>query len=86
MKRILCALCILWAGCTGPVMETKKVNSYDVQLIFEIDDCKVYRFNDGGHNHYFVNRSGGQTMTYQQDGEDSTHPETIQTRQLYIMT
>jgi hypothetical protein len=48
-------------------------NNIPVELLFEQDSVKVYRFYDGGY-HYFTTR--GETMTTQRKGKTS-HEENI---------
>jgi hypothetical protein len=45
-----------------------KGNNIEVELLFEQDSVKVYRFYDGGY-HYFTTR--GETMTTQRKGKTS---------------
>ena len=58
MKRLLfIAVMVLGlSGCTKePISKVaSNNNSFDVELLFEADGCKVYRFYDGGDYHYFV--------------------------------
>ena len=50
--------------------ETKGVDgAYKVELLFEQDSVKVYRFYDEGHFRYFTTR--GETMTSQSSGKTS---------------
>lgn len=39
---------------------------YDVRLLFEVDDVKVYRFVDRGYYIYFTNCQGKTYYTYRQ--------------------
>jgi hypothetical protein len=52
---------------------TIKGNNIEVELLFEQDSVKVYRFYDGRY-HYFTTR--GETMTTQRKGKTS-HEENI---------
>jgi hypothetical protein len=57
MKRLLfvCLLAtILFTSCYGePQSVHKTTNSdYAVELLFEIDGCKVYRFRDSGYKYF----------------------------------
>lgn len=70
MKILVVALVLLFAGChkegTGiPVQGAK--DEFEVELLFEVDGVKVYRFTDGGNTHYFTTR--GETMTMQREGK-----------------
>lgn len=57
-----------------PKEEVKTDNGWQVEKIFEVDGCKVYRFYSYGA-HYFTNCSGS-TMTTKEVGTGPTR-ETI---------
>lgn len=64
-----------FSGCyEKSISSTKEGKGVEVQLLFEKDGIKVYRFMDGGHCHYFTDR--GETMTTQSQGK-STKKENI---------
>ena len=70
MKKLITAIILLvaFSGCfEKPVNTTVEGNGVQVELLFEKDGIKVYRFMDGGHCHYFTDR--GETMTTQQSGK-----------------
>lgn len=69
-------LLVLFAGCVGPALKMTTINSYKVDLLFEVDDCRVYRFEDNGNYHYFVTRTGGETISPRNDAPS----EVIHTR------
>ena len=62
MKKVLIGLTlglILFTSCKREpteVVETNN-NSFNVELLFEVDGCKVYRFWDGGYK-YFTTCNG----------------------------
>ena len=56
-----------------PQSKVTRGNDIPVELLFEQDSVKVYRFYDGGY-HYFTTR--GETMTTQRKGKTS-HEENI---------
>jgi hypothetical protein len=66
MKAFMIAtLVLMLTGCfTEPVQRTPAGNGFSVGLLFELDDCKVYRFMDGGSPVYFSNCSGGTTVSH----------------------
>ena len=68
-KGLLSILMIgLLTGCYKDPQATKvEGNGVKVELLFEHDSIKVYRFFDGGHAHYFTDR--GETMTTQPNGK-----------------
>lgn len=82
-KRYLWAVCVLWmAGCAGQAQTTKRVGDFDVERLFEVDGCTVYRFSDGGNYRYFTRcdgRSSGVTWT-KSCGKNCTSSVDIQTR------
>ena len=63
---------VLIDSCTKqPQSTVTKGNDIRVELMFEQDSVKVYRFMDNGDYHYFT--TGGETMTTQRRGK--THYE-----------
>jgi len=71
MKKVLAIICIsaILCGCKGegtqmPVNNSK--GNYEVQLLFEVDGTKVYRFYDGGVAVYFTNCNGEARYSYSQ--------------------
>lgn len=62
MKQILIflALVLVSLSCDKEAKEKVETDNkeFNVELLFEIDGCKVYRFVDGGHNRYFTNCNG----------------------------
>ena len=79
MKKIIFGLTsvILFASCKGLPKETLTTDNRDfqVQLLFEVDGCKVYRFWDGGECRYFTSCNGSVNYT---SGKNDTQKE-IQT-------
>ena len=57
---------LIVAGCgdSSPV-ETRRTDNirYDVERLFTVDGCSVYRFRDAGSNRYFSSCSGSTTWT-----------------------
>lgn len=58
-----------------PLQTTETVNGIHVQFLFEKDGIKVYRFEDGGCDHYFTSR--GETISEIPEGK-ITRDENIQ--------
>ena len=62
MKTILLlAVVIALLSCEmpkEPITNPEKVEYHSVQLLFEKDGCKVYRFSDEGNVVYFTNCAG----------------------------
>lgn len=46
--------------------DSASIGKYDVRLLFEVDDVKIYRFVDRGYYIYFTNCQGKTQYTYQQ--------------------
>ena len=71
MKKILLAAAIIAAltGCYKDAQSTKiEGNGVKVELLFEHNGIKMYRFLDGGRYHYFTDR--GETITNEQSGKN----------------
>jgi hypothetical protein len=83
MKTAGAILCVLFlVGCTtAPVSVHKTTNpNVQVELLFEYDGCRVYRFEDDGV-HYFsrcFGASTSETFWMQKEGKISL-PVEIQT-------
>ena len=84
MKNKLCLAIIVIAitltSCVKEPMYIQRTdnNQFQVEYLFTIDSCNVYRFGDEGRLHYIVIGSNvHQTQTYQ--GDKSQEEETIQT-------
>lgn len=78
MKKILLSIfaVAILSGCNGDgdrVQPTQSSDNYRVELLFEVDGVKVYRFVDGLHYVYFTNTNGkcGYTAT-QSNGKVTT--------------
>jgi hypothetical protein len=77
MKKLLLAAAIVavFTGClSDPQTTTVEGNGVKVDLLFEHNGIKMYRFLDGGYYHYFTDR--GETITTQQSGK-TYYEETI---------
>ncbi len=63
MTRLaLCLLLAALAGCQGEAESTTRAGSdFNVDRLFKVDGCTVYRFQDGGRARYFTN-CGGSTQ------------------------
>jgi hypothetical protein len=78
MKKLLLIL-ILGLTITSckhdPVSSSREGLDIKVDLLFEKDGIKMYRFYDNGRCHYYTNK--GETITTQQSGK-TTYQENIQ--------
>ena len=64
---------MLLASCQGEAQSSTQEGDYQVELLFEKDGVKVYRFYDNRY-HYFTSR--GETISTYQSGK-VTNDETI---------
>lgn len=57
---ILFAISTLIAACAKDGKQTVQTDNHNfsVTMLFEVDGCKVYRFNDAGNFLYFANCQG----------------------------
>lgn len=62
LSQYLVLLFIFCCGCYGDSKETVKDGDFEIELLFEKDGCKMYRFTDGGRTIYWSNCSG--TVSY----------------------
>ena len=72
MKKILGLLLagVLLTGCyKDPQSSTTEGNGFQVEFLFEKDGIKVYRFSDGGRQHYFT--TTGETISPQHSGKNN---------------
>ena len=91
MKHLLtiALLALALAGCERHPQETAETSNtdYQIELLFEHDGCRVYRFSDGGHRYYThchdgqgrtdwtVRHSIGKTVRTEQHGiPTESHP------------
>lgn len=61
MKRSAVALLLSFAaGCLGSPQETARTTNPDfvVEFLFDHEGCRVYRFRDEGHVHYYTSCRG----------------------------
>lgn len=57
------AAALLLAACTEPAEKNIATDNPDITVdrLFEKDDCRVYRFMDAGHFHYYAVCNGSTT-------------------------
>lgn len=62
MKSLLLIAALGLAGCGEERRPLQSVhsnnNDYHVALLFEVDSCKIYRFEDNGRSRYFTTCRG----------------------------
>lgn len=81
MKKFLLVFAvILFAGCAKEAKETVKADNanFSVELLFEVDGCKMYRFYDNGRYRYFSNCKGS-TQWSESCGKNCTTDFSIST-------
>ena len=71
---------VLLSGCLKEGQQTEQTTNgeFKVELLFEKDGCKIYRFTDGGHAVYWTNCRGKVESVYQQSSGKSSHEERVQ--------
>ncbi len=77
MKKLLLIsiLGLTITSCVNdPISSSKEGLDIEVDLLFEKDGIKMYRFSDNGRYHYYTNR--GETLSTQQSGK-TTYQENI---------
>lgn len=78
-KCLILALVFLSVACSEqipPLEVTVVQKTYQVDKLFEVDGCRVYRFEDGGHSRYFTNCSGA-TQWHEGCGKNCTRPVNV---------
>ena len=66
MKYFIVILAVLLSACQKAPESTKHVGDFQVQRLFEVDGCTVYRFYDD-RTVYFTNCNNRATTTYQEN-------------------
>ncbi len=77
---IYLAFCII-LSCTNnakQAVQSDNVN-FNIELLFEVDGCKVYRFMDAGYYRYFSNCKGDVSWT-EKHGKNNYQHQSIPTR------
>ncbi len=82
-KLIIAAFAVILFGCESPVTGTKvdienNVKDYKVELLFEVDGIKVYRFYDG-RRVYFTSKTGNVESEYTTGAGKTRHTHKQQT-------
>lgn len=71
---------VLLSGCMKEGQQTEQTSNegVNVELLFEKDGCKIYRFIDGIHAVYWTDCRGKVESVYQQKNGKSSHEERVQ--------
>jgi len=75
---IICLAGILFSACEKKGIEVTHTENpnFSPTLLFTIDDCNVYRFEDNGYNHYIV--TGKKAISVERNWtEDDTHKQEV---------
>lgn len=78
-RAMILALLLCLTGCNdgkGPAPGQRATDYYDVTFLFERDGCRLYRFDDGPHYHYFASCPGS-TSSRVSAGKTSRPDEVI---------
>lgn len=68
-KLIIIAFIVTFTSCLEkPVSKSVEGKGVEVELLFEKDGVKVYRFWDNGSVHYYTNK--GETITTQKEDKN----------------
>ena len=68
-------LLIITSGCQDSPLSISKADkgNFDIELLFEHDRCKVYRFQDGRLNTKYFTNCYGSTSWNESCGKNCTH-------------
>ena len=72
-------IALLATACTNKPVSVSHEGielEFEVELLFEKEGIKMYRFYDNGRFHYYTNK--GETITSQDAGKGNTYEENIQ--------
>lgn len=66
---VFVATVLALSGCTKQAEESTVLGAgeFQVDRLFTVDGCTVYRFEDAGRNRYFSRCSGSSSVTWQTD-------------------
>ncbi len=84
MNRTAMLTLLAAVACTNDPVSVSGTNNRQIQVdeLFEHDGCKVYRFEDGYRDHYYVrckDTQPAQTLSTESCGKNCTRPVDIQT-------
>ena len=80
MRKLIIIIAILLTGCMKDAQQKEGTSNgnFNVELLFEKDGCKVYRFFDGGHAIYWTDCRGKLETAYRQSNGKSSYEVRIQ--------
>jgi hypothetical protein len=65
-------------SCNGDAKESTQDGDFKIELLFEKDGCKVYRFSDGGRYIYWSNCQGNLQSSYYRSTGKNGHTVRMQ--------
>ena len=79
-NTLIIALALIMLGCGKKAKEKIQTNNSEIKidLLFEHDGCKIYRFTDGGHDVYWTDCRGKVETTYSRSTGKSAYTVRIQ--------
>jgi hypothetical protein len=83
MKKIILLALLALAACNPTPAERLEVSSnpnFQVERLFEVDGCRVYRFRDLSYFRYFARCANGTTSTtwIENCGKNCTRPVEVE--------
>jgi len=75
LSILILLVALLTFSCVGDAKESVQDGDFKIELLFEKDGCKMYRFSDGGRNIYWSNCSGKLNYDFTQSNGKTTHQE-----------
>lgn len=73
-------LAVVLTGCYKEAQQKEQTTNseFNLELLFEKDGCKIYRFSDGGHAVYWTDCRGKVESVYTQSSGKSSHEVRVQ--------
>lgn len=77
---LVAAPALLMCGCLKKGQQVEQTTNAEIkmELLFEKDGCKIYRFVDAGHAVYWTDCRGKVESVYSQSNGKSSHEERVQ--------
>lgn len=72
--KVLISIILIFLSCIniGKPKESTKQGDFEIELLFEKDKCKIYRFYDVGRFIYWSNCAGSMEYDYQENKSNTT--------------
>lgn len=77
MKSVICFAALTLCGCSKAPVSSSPTNNaaIQVELLFEKDGMKVYRFDDGGRSIYYTDARGRAEWSVERSNGKTTSRE-----------